>query len=453
MENIALENTLNAEEIKSLERKRIFYSFLFFFFVIAVFWTLKPLKTSEVVKSFSLDYYPLIKQGLVLVIPLVIMGYAFLSCFLSRVKLVYFFCATFIILDIAFFLAFQYASVAWVKIAFFYYVDAYVTIMVTMFWTFVNDINNSASAKKVYWIVGTGGLLGGILGSSIAGWASYLLGNHIMLVAAAFTLPIAFFVTFIENGLKTQFGATIGSKPACAKRKDKTTSSEFYEGVTTVFKSKYLICVLLIVGLYEIISTIIDYQFNATASVMFTTATDYSSFQGKVFFWAQVAALGVQLLLTPFIHKKYGVLTGLMFLPLALFIGSLAFLVSPLLSVIVFLIGSEAALAYSINQASKEILYVPLDEISKYKGKAFIDMFGLRFFKTIGATILLFYTLYLQHIGFTSDFLMGTVAALILVWFGAIFYAGNEFRVKSRELPTTNQKQDEVATEFATERN
>jgi len=445
-----LESTLNKEQVKSLERKRVFYLFLFFFFVIAVFWTLKPLKTSEVVKSFSLDYYPLIKQGLVLVIPLVIMGYAFLSSFLSRVKLVYFFCAVFIILDIVFFFAFQYANFAWVKIAFFYYVDAYVTIMVTMFWTFVNDINNSESAKKVYWIVGTGGLLGGILGSSIAGWASHFLGSHIMLVAAIFTLPIVFFVTFIENGLRKQFGPAIGTKPACANKKDQPGYSEFYEGVTTVFKSKYLICVLLVVGLYEIISTIIDYQFNAFASVRFETAMDFSSFQGKLFFWAQVAALVVQLLLTPFIHKNYGVLTGLMFLPLALFVGSLAFLVSPLLFIIVFIIGSEAALAYSINQASKEILYVPLDETSKYKGKAFIDMFGLRFFKTVGATILLFYTLHLQHIGFTSDFLMGTVVVLILVWFNAIFYAGHKFKVKALESPV-KKKPDEVATELVAE--
>ena len=426
-----METSLSEAEIKSIERKRIIYSFLFFFFVIAVFWTLKPLKTSEVVKSFSLDYYPLIKQGLVLVIPLVVMLYATLSGFLSRLKLVYFFCATFIICDIAFFLAFQYTNASWVKIAFFYYVDAYITIMVAIFWTFVNDINNSESAKKVYWFVGTGGLLGGIFGSSISGWASHLLGNHIVLVAAILTIPIAFFVTFIEWDLRKQFGASVGKYAPCPKKQNQSISSEFVEGITAVFKSKYLICILLIVGLYEVISTIVDYQFNATASVLFESSTDYSAFQGKLFFWAQIAALCVQLVLTPFIHRKYGILSGLMFLPTALFIGSIAFFISPVLPVIVFIIGSEAALAYSINQASKEILYVPLDATSKYKGKAFIDIFGLRLFKTIGASILLLYTLQLKDMGFTSDFLMAIVAVLIIIWFSAIGFVGHQFKKKT----------------------
>ena len=42
--------------------------------------------------------------------------------------------------------------------------------------------------------------------------------------------------------------------------------------------------------------------------------------------------------------------------------GSAAFLIAPFLPVITFAIGAEASFSYSINQASKEILYVPLDE-------------------------------------------------------------------------------------------
>ena len=421
------------DEIKCIERKKAIFSFLFFFLVIAVFWTLKPLRTSGVVKSIDLDYYPLVKQGVLLFIPFIIMVYSFLACFFTRARLVYFFCAVFVSLNVVFWWAFETTDVTWVKLTFFYYVDAYTTIMVTIFWTYVNDIHDAKSAKRVYGFIGAGGLLGGILGSLISGWASGALGNQIILVSALLILPISVLVRLIEKGLKEQFGEDEGKLAVCRNEEhQKKKMSVFTEGIAAVLKSKYLFNILLIVGIYEVISAIIDYQFNVSASAAFDSVLALSSFQGKVFFSAQVMALGIQLVIVPIIYKRYGVISGLLFLPMMLGIGALTFIISPILPVIGFMIASEASLAYSVNQASKEILYIPLDAVSKYKGKAFIDMFGIRMFKTLGAGFLLFYTLKLKSLGVSSEYLMVFVLVLAAIWLRSVFCVSKGFKVLSR---------------------
>lgn len=139
-----------------------------------------------------------------------------------------------------------------------------------------------------------------------------------------------------------------------------------------------------------------------------------------MFFVAQLFSLGVQLLVTPWVHRKLGVLAGLLFLPAALLLGSAAFLLVPVLAVITFAIGSEASFSYSINQASKEILYVPLDKVSKYKGKAFIDMFVLRAAKTLGAAVVLLYTFWLRGFGLSPRWLMVVGIAGIFIWLFSI---------------------------------
>ena len=77
-------------------------------------------------------------------------------------------------------------------------------------------------------------------------------------------------------------------------------------------------------------------------------------------------------------------------------------------------------MSYSINQTSKEILYLPLDPVSKYKGKAFIDMFVLRAAKTLGAVILLCYTLFLKHHGVPAGVLTLAAVAALAAWVYAI---------------------------------
>jgi AAA family ATP:ADP antiporter len=46
-------------------------------------------------------------------------------------------------------------------------------------------------------------------------------------------------------------------------------------------------------------------------------------------------------------------------------------------------------LTYSLNEPAKELLYMPTSDMIKFKAKAWIDVFGARLAKAMGASTLL----------------------------------------------------------------
>ena len=55
----------------------------------------------------------------------------------------------------------------------------------------------------------------------------------------------------------------------------------------------------------------------------------------------------------------------------------------------------DRGLSYSINRASRELLYIPIDPVMIYQAKAWIDMFGYRLFKVAGSLLILLSTQWL----------------------------------------------------------
>jgi AAA family ATP:ADP antiporter len=87
---------------------------------------------------------------------------------------------------------------------------------------------------------------------------------------------------------------------------------------------------------------------------------------------------------------------------------------------------SDRALSYSINRASKELLYVPVDSVLIYQAKAWIDMFGYRLFKVTGSLLILLFTGWLPvtlSVGQLSWF----VIAICLLWLGLIAMLRGEY--------------------------
>jgi AAA family ATP:ADP antiporter len=79
---------------------------------------------------------------------------------------------------------------------------------------------------------------------------------------------------------------------------------------------------------------------------------------------------------------------------------------------------SATALAYSINRASKELLYIPVDPVLIYQAKAWIDMFGYRSFKVLGSLLILLVTQWLPFrmgIAELSWFTIGICLAWIVL--------------------------------------
>jgi AAA family ATP:ADP antiporter len=409
----------------------------FFFLVIAIFWVLKPIKRGALIGMYASD--PLQFMGLqfsgaeaeqlgkvlnMIVVYGLVVGYTWLVRRYTRLQMIMVLCAMLsgLLAVFAFLVDDPSAPTVW---SFYVFGDMFNSLMVVTFWAFANDVTRPEQSKRLYGIVGLGGVIGGFVGATFvramvedAGRAPLLLACVGAMVAIA---AITYFVHRREGGTPS----------AEATEKPSYSASAAIEGARLVFASKYLLAILGIIGLYEIVSNIVDFQLAAIVETSIQDEQARDAFFGLVGQITGIGSIVVQLLVTSFVMKRYGVGVALLFLPISILFGSVGFLLVPSLVFVVAMSASDNALNYSINQSAREALYTPTTREIKYKAKAFIDMFVQRFAKVIAVVLNLAFAAYVgvQDVRWLSI----AVIFVLVAWIAIVRYAGRQFEAKAAE--------------------
>ncbi|NBC04773.1 MAG: MFS transporter [Bacteroidetes bacterium] len=429
-------------DIRKEELLNVLLMSLFFFMIIATFWVLKPLKRGLLVNfyqnnplqlfgtSFSgAEVEQLAKVVNMLVVYVMVVVFTLLARKLKRqhlnLVLNLFFAGLFIL-----FASLMHNPGATTSWSFYVLGDMFNSAMVTFFWAYSNDVFSSDQAKRTYGIVGLGGIIGGIVGSTIVvGYVSEL-GRPTLLYICLIPLAVMIAIGYIVNYYSTH-KQEAPQKPCAEGRR----CSAIFEGADIVFRSKYLLAIVGIIGFYEMVSNIVDFQLSATIATSISGDLEKDAYFGLVGQITSIVSLIVQLFLTSFIMKKYGVGIALLFLPIAITLGSVGFLVIPSLVFVTIMSASDNSLNYSINQSAKEALYTPTDKDTKYKAKAFIDMFVQRFAKVLAVVLNLAVAAWIgiQHVQWLS---IATLLILVF-WIMTVRYAGRKFEKKAEpeEVP------------------
>jgi len=192
-----------------------------------------------------------------------------------------------------------------------------------------------------------------------------------------------------------------------------------------VFRSKYLLSIALILGLYEMVSALMDFQFTS-AVAHYLDGEAIGEHFALVYAITNWVAFFVQLFLTSLVMRRFGVGAALLVLPAAALLSSGGFLVMPVLLTGSALLVSDNALNYSINQSAREALYVPTTREEKYQAKAFIDMFVQRFAKALAVGLSLAVTSFISGIEGVRWLSLLTLVILI-AWIRIAWFAGKEF--------------------------
>jgi AAA family ATP:ADP antiporter len=424
-------------DIRRSELPLALLMFGYFFLVITTFWILKPIKKTVFIgfyegRSFDLlgpaftgpQAELLAKVANMFVAYLAVVVFSALARNLRRQQLTFVFSAFFLACYVAYSYGLNQPAEATVW-SFYLFGDAFSTLMVATFFAFLNDSVTPDKAKRLYGLVGLGGVTGGAFGANVvrtwisdldtATWMWVCFGVGIVIVLLAFLA-----------GRLVDRDPPPDDEPAKDPSVKPTGGNPAMEGARLVFRSRYLLSVVAIVGLYEIVSTVMDFQFTATV-VHYLDGEAIGQQFATVYTITNVVALLVQLLLTSFVMTRFGVGVALLVLPLAALGGSGAFMAFPLLWFGSFLNTADNAFSYSINQSAKEALYVPTTRDEKYKAKAFIDMFVQRFAKAIAVGVSLGITTVFADFSSVRWLSLFTVA-ITFFWILAARYAGHHFR-------------------------
>jgi AAA family ATP:ADP antiporter len=350
-----------------------------FFLIIMALYQLKPASRSLILDVISADYLPYIWIGSAVVLFASIVMYERLLDRFGRFQMVLGTATVFILILVLFWLVFNETTPV-PAIAFYIFVDLFGVVLVEQFWSLANSMYGTHDGKSWYGLVGTGGLVGGAVGSATAAMlikSTPLQTIDLLLVGAAIVSLILLLTWWL--GKQNIFeNASIKTRTSAQKR-----------GWRYLFKSRYLLLIAAVLLMVQLVSPIIEFQFMHVIEDRYTereTRTEALSFFFSIL---SVFAITVNLFVTPLLLRKFGVLAGLLVQPVMMFISTFGFALNPSLWSASIMKISDRGLSYSINRASKELLYIPVDPDVMYQVKGWIDMFGYRTFKIFGALIII----------------------------------------------------------------
>jgi AAA family ATP:ADP antiporter len=369
-----------------------------YFFLIGAYWLIRVMKDPifEILVGFR--YQPFAKMVSLVVVICAVLFYNKLIDLLKRDKL--FFGSTysnFIPGNI----------LGWIAYCF---IEIFGSLMPALFLSIVVSTMSVESAKKGYGMIFTFAQIGAILGTLLV---MFYLKNT----------PVA-----------------PSEKIEAAEHKPEKTG--ILEGLKLLISRPYVAGLFVVTTTYEVIGTIVEFQMKITATQIYPKALDggigfgwFTAVNGTM---VNVLALTFALFGTSFFMRKFGLKFCVISFPTMIGIAvasifgfymagvSAYFLMWALFVAVVLFKG----LSYTLNNPSREVLYIPTSKDVKFKSKSFIEAFGGRSTKAIGATVT-------GSLG--GDFAMllvfGTFISLGVVafWIFVAAFVGNKFNELQKE--------------------
>jgi AAA family ATP:ADP antiporter len=364
-----------------LRTKALFLS-AWFFVTVATLWILKPVRVASLLVHLGAAETPYVRLAGVVTLAFVVAGYSVLVRHMSRIGVVRATSLVYAGLLAVFWgaLAFGGANVGSQR-AFvwgvYILVEIHAVTMVGLFWTYTNDVCDSEEANRIYGFVGLGGTVGGIAGGAFVDVFARPLGAaNLLLVCAGLVLV----------GLALASRAEVVLRPP---QRERTAQPEgpALAGAREVLRSPYLALLVGIVVAYEFTATLTDFGTNVIFEQAYPEQIELARMYGRLGWIVSGTAVVGQVVLVPLLLPIKRV--SLLLPPFAMLLGVLGALSLPVVAMAVVLAAADRGLNYSIHQATKESMYVPLTDAQKYEAKAFVDMFVDRAAKAAAAFVLI----------------------------------------------------------------
>ncbi len=307
------------------------------------------------------------------------------------------------------------------------FTESFGSLAIALFWSFTISSTSAEQAKRSFPFIVAAGQFGAVIGSAL------------ILITTTHTWPLyALIVIFLGllAGIIYYLCKTIPAVELTSGTVEHKKKSDIWSGFTLLGTKPYLVGVLLISTLYEIASTIIEYQMDSQASVLFNESS-FKWFKGMYGISINVLACLIAIIGTSYIIKRFGTRICLLIYPTSFAIVLIGLYIyyrqmpSPtaLLWATFIAIVIIKASCYAINNPVKEMMYIPTSKDVKFKTKSIIDMFGSRSAKMSGAQISQYLNVE-NNIALSIHNLMlyGTLISLgvIGIWIIAAFYVGKK---------------------------
>jgi AAA family ATP:ADP antiporter len=370
--------------------------------------------------------------------------YSAIASRVSRVKLINSVTLFFVACLIAFF-ALHRVGVP-IGVAFFIWVGIFNLMVIAQLWAFANDVYTIQQGKRLFAIVGFGASLGAIAGSFSTGKLVTTYGPYPFMLGACVLLILCMVLTNIVNAREKRARA---GQPPQVKEKDTGTSAPSSPAVSAdapvrgrsgfalVFHDRYLLLIGVLMLVYNFVNTNGEYILGKMVLGAYIAAHGAAAvsgldakkvigeFYGNYQTIVNVLSAVIQAVAVSRVLKWFGVRVALLVLPVVALIGYSSMALIPLLSFIRGAKLAENSLDYSLQNTTRNALYLPTSREAKYKAKQANDTFFVRFGDVLSAGLVFAGTTWL---GFAPrEFALANVI-LIVVWLVLAVAIGRSFK-------------------------
>ncbi len=471
--------------VHGFELKKLLPMFLMFFFISFNYTILRDTKDTLIVTAAGAEAIPFLKSfGVVPAAILFMIVYAKLSNVLSKENLFYVTLVPFVIFFGLFafvmypareslmptesaemlrsYLPGGWSGLAaayhnWMYSIFYILAELWGSVVLSLlFWGFANQITKVTEAKRFYSLFGLGANLAllvsgpaivyvsdirGSLPKEVDAWQislNYLMG---MVVLAGIAIGIIYW--WINRNVLTDERFYDPAQLAPKKKKAKMSIMDSFK---FLFTSKYILSLAVLVIAYGIAINLVEVSWKSQVKLQYPNPNDYSAFMG---YFSTVTGF-ITILMMLFVggnlirRKGWGfaalvtpvvlLITGIAFFSFVIFRENLTAYIammgtSPLFLAVIFgaaqNIMSKSS-KYSLFDPTKEMAYIPLDEDSKVKGKAAVDVVGARLGKS-GGSIIQLGLLAFGTLASVAPYIGGILILVIIAWIFAAKSLSKQF--------------------------
>ena len=332
-------------------------------------------------------------------------------------------------------------------------------IMTVLFWGFANEVTPVNEAKRYYGLL----MIGANVSSILAGQASLWLSNFSFMPAIPYGTSkweqSILFMTCIIIGsgvLTIAIFRWLNTHVILPKEKAEPIESRpekikmsMRKNFAYLAKSKYLICIALIVLTYNVAINLVEVVWKNQINAIYPDPSDFQAYMAHVTTLIGIVATFAAVFVTGNVIRCFSWTTSAMIPVVTMlvtgigFFGFVVFQDSPLISPLAALAGMTPmalglmlgstqnifarACKYTFFDATKEIAFIPLNNESKLKGKAAIDGVGSRLGKSGGSVIHQGLLLLCATVSASTHYVAIIFIGVLLVWLLSVISLGKKF--------------------------
>lgn len=310
--------------------------------------------------------------------------------------------------------------------AFYVWVNVFNMFIVSLFWSFMNDVFGREQAKRLFAFIAAGGTAGAICGPIITRSLVQTVGLAPLLLISATILGVS--IILILWLIRWQ-NDDYDESSSTHKVKNKALKGGVLGGLTLIARSPYLAGICVFVLLYAVSITFVQIRQAELIEAAYSVPEKRTELFASIDLAVNVLVLIFQLFLTSKLIRWLGFRITLVLVPMGITVGFLLMSIMPLLAVMIGLEIFRRAGDYSIMKPAREMLFSVVSREEKYKAKNFIDTTVLR---TSSASSAWIYAA-VRSIGSAGTAVAGVSMALGLAWCITAFWLGRQFNLKQNE--------------------